>query len=154
MAYLIIIINNLIFINICQYLVNIGNPNPCLLRWPEPQALFFVCWHALLKKDMFLSFFLCFLVNILSVLEKIEQSGVQVEDVSIIGNLPCETLTCVEASLSDILGLLGESLTVYHCHCAPIARSQVYWLYQHQAPAGLCVEVQCSACYRCMHTMT
>ena len=53
----------------------------------------------------------------------IEQSGVQVEHVSIIGNLPCETLTCVEASLNDILGLLGESLTSCHCHCAPIARS-------------------------------
>ena len=32
MTYL-IIINNAIFINICQYLVNIGNPNPCLLRF-------------------------------------------------------------------------------------------------------------------------
>ena len=50
---IIIILTNTFFINICRYLVNIGNPHPCLLRWPEPQALFLFLLHALLKKYMF-----------------------------------------------------------------------------------------------------
>ena len=45
MAYSIItILNNAIFINIRQYLINIGNPNPCSLCWPEPH-IFLCFWH-------------------------------------------------------------------------------------------------------------
>ena len=64
MAYsIIIILNNSIFINILRFSVNIGNPNPCLLRWPEPQAFFFVFWHALLeKRHVFVIFYVFLLI--------------------------------------------------------------------------------------------
>ena len=29
--------------NICQYLVNVANPKPCLLRCSEPQTFFLTC---------------------------------------------------------------------------------------------------------------
>ena len=56
MAYFIIIIfNNTIFINICQYLINIGNPNPCLLRFRLAAGafLFFEKGRAFFEKARF-----------------------------------------------------------------------------------------------------
>ena len=59
---MIIIPNDALIISICQYLVNIGNPNPCLLCRSEPQAFFVL--HALLEK---MHVFICFFVFFASI---------------------------------------------------------------------------------------